>query len=146
MGQGRSIAVAIAAAATLLATGLCSLAIKNAQWGPSWEVPVAVVTELYVARLASVLLIPTAVGILLWRARTVTGSLGVGLLFAQVVLAAVLASLSSVDQAGQWPGRNPGLSRHAGEIALAASLASTLLGTLGAMTWRCAESPRKPGT
>lgn len=136
MGQRRPWAVAISASATLLATVLSARAITHAQWGPSWEVPARVVMELDVARLVSFVLIPTAVGLLAWRARTATGALALLLLSAQVVMATVLACFASPDGAARWPARNPHLSRHVGEMALAASLASAALGALGVITWR----------
>jgi hypothetical protein len=136
-----SAAVAIAASATLVATVLSARAIAHAQWGPSWEVPARVVMELDIARLTSILLVPTAVGLLAWRARTMAGPVALLLLSAQVVIAGVLAFYASPDQAARWPGRSPHLSRHAGDVALAASLASAVLGTLGVVTWKRSRSP-----
>jgi hypothetical protein len=145
MGHRVSLAIAITASATLLATVLSARAITHAQWGPSWEVPVGVVMELDVARLVSFLLIPTAVGLLAWRARTTTGPLATLLLSAQIVIAAVLAFFASPDEAARWPASNPHLSKHVGEMTLAASLASVVLGTLGVITWRSSGSHRAHG-
>jgi hypothetical protein len=144
--ERRSKSVAIAAAATLLATVFSSCAITHAQWGPTWEVPAFVVTELALARLASFLLLPLAIGLLLWSARTARRPLALIPLAVQLVLSVSMAILASPDKAAQWPGTSPQLSRCAGVIAFAAALVSAFLGTFGAMIWRCSASAQRSGT
>ena len=146
MTERRSKAVAIEAAATLLATVLSGCAVTHAQWGPRWEVPAAVVTELDLARLASFVLIPIAIGLLLWSARTARRPVALIPLCAQIVLGVGMALLASPDNAAQWPSTRPQLSRYAGEIAFAAALVSAFLGTFGTMMWRCPVSVPRSGT
>jgi hypothetical protein len=140
--DGRPITLLIAAVATLLATVLSARAIAHAQWGPRWEVPAAVVMELDVARLASILLLPTAVGLMLWSVRTNRRPAAFLLLSAQVALAGVLAFFASPDEAARWPTRHPRLSEHAGELALAAALVSALLAAVGIAISRRSRSAR----
>jgi hypothetical protein len=119
-----------------LATVLCSYAIARAQSGPSWEVPVAVVSLLFTSRVVSFVLVVVAIGVAISLFRMTRPKLLTTLLVcAQMLLAAALVVLASPEAAAQWPVNNPDLSHLARGAMIPVSLLSAALGIVGALTW-----------
>jgi hypothetical protein len=125
-----------AAIAAVFACTVSAHAIARAQSGPSWEVPVAVVSLLLTSQVVALgsILIAVAFGVAAFRAAR-PGSLAIAILFMLLAAAIVLTLLATPEFAGQWPVKRPRLSAIARASTIPVALVSLGLGVAVVRAW-----------